>query len=114
MEKKFCSVYEISFYTGIILTVLIGCFTILNYYFFRVDNFKDYFDNFNVKELFVLFGYIITQLGIYVGILFTNRDNTPCHIFIIWVFGQLAFYMDIFLLYPHLLLFAFYLYYLCH
>ena len=94
MEKKFCSVYEISFYTGIILTVLFGIFAILDYFFFQLDNFKDYFDNFNVKELFVLLGYIITQLGLYVGTLFTNRDNTPCHIFIIYVFGQLAFYMD--------------------
>ena len=94
MENKFCSVYEISFYTGIILTVLFGIFAILDYCFFHLDNFKDYFDNFNVKELFVLLGYIITQLGLYVGALFTNRDNTPCHIFIIYVFGQLAFYMD--------------------
>ena len=94
MEKKFCSVYEISFYTGIIVTVLFGIFAILDYFFFHLDKYKEYFDNFNVKELFVLLGYIITQLGLYVGALFTNRDNTPCHIFIIYVFGQLAFYMD--------------------
>ena len=24
----------------------------------------------------------------------TNRDNTPCHVFIIFVFGQLAYYID--------------------
>ena len=94
MEKKFCSVYEISFYTGLILTVLFGIFAILDYYFFHLDNYKDYFDKFNVKELLVLIGFIITQLGIYVGALFTNRNNTPCHIFIIYVFGQLAYYMD--------------------
>ena len=25
---------------------------------------------------------------------FTNKNNTPCHIFIIYVFGQLAYYID--------------------
>ena len=94
MEKKFCSVYEISFYTSLILTVLFGIFAILDYYFFHLDDFKDYFDKFNVKELLVLIGYIITQLGLYVGALFTNKNNTPCHIFIIYVFGQIALYMD--------------------
>ena len=42
----------------------------------------------------MLIGYIITQLGLYVGALFTNKNNTPCHIFIIYVFGQIALYMD--------------------
>ena len=94
MEKKFCSVYEISFYTGLILTVLFGTFAILDYFFFKLDNYKDYFEKFNTKELLVLIGYIITQLGLYVGALFTNKNNTPCHIFIIYVFGQIALYMD--------------------
>ena len=69
-------------------------FSILDYHVFHLDNFKAYFDNFNVKELFILLGYCITQLGLYVGTLFTNRDNTPCHIFIVYVFGHLALYMD--------------------
>ena len=94
MEKKFCSVYEISFYTGLILTVLFGTFAILDYFFFNLDNYKDYCEKFNTKELLVLIGYIITQLGLYVGALFTNKNNTPCHIFIIYVFGQIAYYMD--------------------
>ena len=89
MEKKFCSVYEISFYTGLILTVLFGTFAILDYFFFNLDNYKDYFEKFNATELLVLIGYIITQLGLYVGALFTNKNNTPCHIF-----GQIALYMD--------------------
>ena len=28
------------------------------------------------------------------SILFTNRNSTPCHIFIIRIFGQLAYYLD--------------------
>ena len=45
-------------------------------------------------ELLVLFGVIITQFGLNLYILITNRDNTPCHVFIIFVFGQLAYYID--------------------
>ena len=94
MENKFCSVYEISFYTSLILTVLFGIFAIFDFYFFNLDNYKDYFENFNTKELFILLGNIITQLGLYMGNLFTNKYNTPCHIFIIRIFGQIALYLD--------------------
>ena len=94
MEYKFCSVYEISFYTSLVLTVLCGIFEIFDFYFFHLENFKDYFDKFNSKELLVLLGHIITQLGLYMSNLFTNRDNTPCHIFIIFIFGQIAYYID--------------------
>ena len=94
MENKFCSVYEISFYTSLILAVLFGIFTIFDYYFFHLDKYKVYFDNFNGKELLVLLGNLITQLGLYMGTLFTNKHNTPCHIFIIRIFGQLAYYID--------------------
>ena len=66
----------------------------MDYYFFHLENFKDYFENFNSKELLVLLGNIVTQLGLYMGSLFTNRNNTPCHIFIIRIFGQLAYYID--------------------
>ena len=93
METKFCTVYDISFYTGLIVTVLFGIFSVFDYYFFKFDNFKEYIDNFDFKEFLVLLGYIITQLGLYLGALFTNKNNTPCHIFIIYVFGQLAYYV---------------------
>ena len=93
METKFCTVYDISFYTGLIVTVLFGIFSLFDYYFFKLDNFQEYIDNFDFKEFLVLLGYIITQLGLYLGALFTNKNNTPCHIFIIYVFGQLAYYV---------------------
>ena len=94
MDKKFCSVYEISFYTSLILAVLYGIFIIFDIHFFHLDNYKDYFDNFNGKELLVLLGYITNQFILYIGVLFTNKNNTPCHIFIIRIFGQLAQYID--------------------
>ena len=67
---------------------------IMVYYFFNLDNFGEYFDNFNTIELLAALGYLITQLGLYLFSLITNKNNTPCHIFIIYVFGQLAYYMD--------------------
>ena len=94
MEKKFCSPYEICFYNGLIGLILLTLFSILNYYFFNLDNFGEYFDNFNTIELLAALGYLITQLGLYLFSLITNKNNTPCHIFIIYVFGQLAYYMD--------------------
>ena len=94
MEKKFCSPYEICFYNGLIGLILLTLFSLLNYYFFNLDNFGEYFDNFNTIELLAALGYLITQLGLYLFSLITNKNNTPCHIFIIYVFGQLAYYMD--------------------
>ena len=94
MEKKFCSPYEICFYNGLIGLILLTLFSILNYYYFDMDNFEEYLDKFNNIELLAAIGYLITQLGLYLFSLITNKKNTPCHIFIIYVFGQLAYYMD--------------------
>ena len=94
MEKKFCSPYEICFYNGLIGLILLTLFSILNYYYFDMDNFEEYLDKFNTIELLAAIGYLITQLGLYLFSLITNKKNTPCHIFIIYVFGQLAYYMD--------------------
>ena len=93
MEIKFCKLYEISFYTGLITIILFGLFSMLDYFFFNLDNFGEYFKDFNFTELLLIFGYIFAQLGLYLGILFTNKDNTPCHIFIIYIFGQIAYYV---------------------
>ena len=59
-----------------------------------MDNYIDYFDNFNGVEIFVAIRLMITQLVLYLCTLFTNKNYTPCHIFIIFVFGQLAYYLD--------------------
>ena len=95
MQNKYCSIYDISLSNGIITLILLGIFSTFNYYFFNLDNFEEYFINFNTKiELLVIFGVMITQLGLYLCTLITNRNYTPCHIFIIFVFGQLAYYID--------------------
>ena len=35
------------------------------------------------------------QLGLYLSVLFTNKNNSPCHIFIIYIFGQFGTYFDL-------------------
>ena len=94
MEKKFVSVYELLLSNGVIILILLLIFSIFDYNFFGVDNYSEYFSNFNFKELLVIFGVIITQFGLNLCILITNKNNSPCHIFIIFIFGQLAYYVD--------------------
>jgi hypothetical protein len=94
MENKFCSVHEIALYSGLICLILFLLFSLLSYHYWDLDNFSDYFNNFNITELLVLIAYFITQYGLYIGALLTNKNNTPCHIFIIYIFGQLAYYTN--------------------
>ena len=94
MEKKYCSVYELSVYTGVINSILFGIMQIIDYYFFSLDNLDEYFDGFNVTEFLVMQGFFITQLGIYLCTLMTIKNYTPCHAFTITVFGQFANYLD--------------------
>ena len=93
-EKKFCSIYEISLSNGIINALLYIILAIFDYYFFKLDNFIEYFDKFGNQEILAIIGLMITQLGQYICILIINKTNSPCHIFIIFVFGQLAYYVD--------------------
>ena len=94
MEKKFGSIYEIALSNGIITLILLLIFAVLDYNFFGLDDYEEYFNNFNGTELLVIFWVMITQLGLYLSLMITNRNYTPCHLFIIFVFGQLAYYID--------------------
>ena len=60
----------------------------------KIDDFKQYFNNFNILELIISICLIIIQLGLSLSCLITNNNNTPCHIFIIAVLGQFINYMD--------------------
>ena len=94
MEKKFCSVYELSLYGGIINLILLGIFSIFNYYYFKLDNFEEYTNNYNYIEFLVAIGTIITQYGLDISSLFTIKNNTPCHLFIVSAFSQIIVYID--------------------
>ena len=60
MEKKYCSVYELSLYTGVIYSLLFGIMQIFDYYFFSLDNLDEYFGEFNTIEFLVMQGFLIT------------------------------------------------------
>ena len=94
MEKKFVSVYEFSFYVGTIILLLLGIFSIFDYKYFGIDNYEEYFKYFNSTELLVILAVIASQIVINLSSLFTVKNNSPCHIFIMFLFGQLAYYIN--------------------
>ena len=91
MEEKFASPYEIALFNGIINLFLFIIFSILDWKFFLLYDYEKYFNNFNFKELLVVLGEMITQFGIYICLFLSDNNHTPCHLFIIFVFGQLAY-----------------------
>ena len=93
MERKYCSVYEICLYNGLFCVTLLMLFAIIDHYYFSFDKYEEFFNNFKREDMGVIILFIIAQLGVYVSNLFTNRDNTPLHIFIIYVFGQISYYI---------------------
>ena len=95
MERKFISVYLLLLSNGIIILIILGIFAIFDYFFIHIDNYKDYFGKFGVAELLVILGVIATQFSLNLCILLTNKYYSPCHIFIIFVCGQLAIYVNI-------------------
>ena len=94
MDTKYCSVYELSFFTGVFDFILIGIFAIFDYYFFELDDLGQYFNNLNGIETIKLLAFMISQLGIDLCCFITEKNYTPCHIFIIYVFGQLVYYIN--------------------
>ena len=94
MEKNYVSIYEFSFYMGLFGLIISGIVAILDYYILEFGNYDEYFSNFSTKELLVMLGIIATQFGLNLTMLFIIRNNSPCHVFIMFVFGQIAYYLD--------------------
>ena len=94
MEKNYVSVYELSFYVGVINFILSAIIEVFDYFFFKYDDLDKYFNNFDVNELLVMLGIISSQFVLNIAYLFTIKNYSPCHVFIIFVFGQLAYYVD--------------------
>ena len=92
MEKKYASPYEIGFYNGLINLIIFIVGAVIDHYFYGRFDYKEYFDSFNGKELLVILGLMVTQFGIYMSLFIIDKKDTPCHIFIVFVFGQLAYY----------------------
>ena len=92
IEKKFCIVYELVFISGFIELILFTIFSIFDYYFIRLDKYENFFNIFKSEELFVLLGIMTLQFGLCLSLLFTIKNNSPCHVFIIFTIGQFARY----------------------
>ena len=94
-EKKSVSLYAIGFFIGLINFIFFIIYAILDSSFFGLYEYKEYFDNFDSKELLVVFGLMFTQLGLFTTLLFVVKINSPCHIFIVFVFGQFPYYFKV-------------------
>ena len=95
MEKKYISLYEFSFYIGFFNLIVLIIFSIFDYYFFHIySNYGDILNNLGGIEILKVLGVLFTQVGINLGTLFTTKNCSPCHLFIIFVFGQVAYYIN--------------------
>ena len=92
MEKKYVSPYILGMFIGLINLILFIIFGILDHFFFHLNkNYVEYFKNFNTKELLVILGLMATQLGLYTSLFFIDKNQSPCHIFIVFVFGHFGY-----------------------
>ena len=96
IDKYYVTVYDFSFYMGLFGLIISGVISIFDYYITKInnDNYHEYFNNYNTRELLVMLGIIITQFGLNLTMLFIIKNNSPCHVFIMFVFGQIAYYLD--------------------
>ena len=95
MEQKFCSLYELNFFVCLIIFIIYGILLFFDYNYIGLYDYKEYYNNFNSTELLVALGVMATQFGKDMGVLNADKYYSPCHIFIIFVFGQLAYYTDL-------------------
>ena len=109
MEYTFCSPYEICLYDGIISLILFLITLIIvtnieikkdeyaveykeKYY---IDNFFDYYDKFNIKELLIFLFESFYYFIYYLFPLITIQNYTPCHYMIILIFDfEITFLID--------------------
>ena len=94
MEKKYVSLYSIGFWNGIINFLLFIISAIIDSNCIHMFKYQEFFDNFYFKELLVVLGLMVTQLGLYTTLFFVDKNDSPCHIFIVFVFGQFAYYFN--------------------
>ena len=94
IEKKYVSLYSIGFFTGVINLLLFIISAIIDSNCIHHFKYQEYFDNFDYIQLLIVLGLMATQLGLYTTLFFVDKNDSPCHIFIVFVFGQFANYFN--------------------
>ena len=108
MDKEYCSPYELCSIKGIIsLIIFIILFSIItnveikiDYYTIKykdkyyIDNFYDYIDNINIKEVFIFIAQALYYFLYNLFYLITIKDFTSSHSLIIFVFQYNIFKND--------------------
>ena len=94
IEKKFVSPYEIGFYTGIINLILFIIFAILDYKFLHWNENYDFINNFKSTEILYMLGLLVSNFFVFTFCLIIDKNNSPCHIFIMFIFGQIAYFTN--------------------
>jgi hypothetical protein len=93
MEKKYVSTYLLGTIDGLINFVLFLIVGVLDHFYFHIQTgYSEYLKNFNRTEFLVLLGIMSTQLGLYTMLLLVDKNDSPCHIFIVFTFGQFGYY----------------------
>ena len=83
MDKKFCSAYELTGINGIFLIIISVIFSLINYYYLKLDNFDEYFSNLNTEKILMSLLYSFIELILFLSACFTIKNNTSCHVYLI-------------------------------
>ena len=93
IEKKYVSTYLLGTIDGLINFVLFLIFGVLDHFYFHIQTgYSEYLKNFNRTEFLVVLGVMSTQLGLFTTTLLVDKNDSPCHLFIIFTFGQFGYY----------------------
>jgi uncharacterized membrane protein len=92
MEVKFCSIFEICFYQGIIGLFLYLILLVISKYVLS-DILTGIKFNFNLLDFFLFLAIVIIQFIFNLCVFATIRNYTACHIVIIIVIGEMAHYI---------------------
>ena len=109
IDKFFCSPFEISFCEGffaLILNIILLVFT-------KKDNFSDYYNNLDSKEIWKFIILMLSRLSFNIFGLLTIKYFTPSHVAILLIIGEISFsfkYKKDYILYLTIVIFCFLLF----
>ena len=54
----------------------------------------EFIKNFGWMEILYMLGLLVTNFFVFTFCLIIDKNNSPCHIFIMFIFGQIAYYTN--------------------